>query len=251
MLAMSDIPTGLDAFLHWFRERTEAAWVDYPTLSLADFEAGGVGGDSWRRGTKWQRGLKAHEIDALERQWNLRFPEDYRHFLAILNAPDCGMYSVGWSDDPPYGMVESDDGPSFYDWRGDKDVLDDALARPLDGLLFDVENDSLWPDSWGQKPQEAAIKDTLSRLVSTAPKLLPIFGHRYLLGHPVKAGNPVLSVWQSDIIVYGSDLRHYLILEFSDLLGIAHDDLYELCTAAVTADDIAAIPFWGELMLLA
>jgi hypothetical protein len=249
MLNISDVPTDLDAFLHWFRERTEAAWADFPAKSFADFEEEGVGGQSWRRGTKWQAGLEAAEIDALERQWNLKFPEDYRRFLAILNAPDQGMYSVGWSDDPPYGMEEDEDGPSFYDWRGDKAFLDDALGWPLEGLLFDVENNSLWPDSWGKKPQETEIEDTLSGLVSTAPKLLPIIGHRYLLGDPVKDGNPVLSVWQSDIIVYGSDLRHYLMLEFSGFLGIAHDDLPELCTAAVTADDIAAIPFWGELML--
>jgi len=249
MIDMADIPTDLDAFLHWFKERTEAAWADYPTKSFADFEAEGVGGQSWRRGTKWLPGLEADEIVALERQWNLKFPEDYRRFLAILNSPDRGMYSVGWSDDPPYGMEEDEDGSSFYDWRGDKDVLNDALAWPLEGLLFDVENNSLWPDSWGQKPQEAEVNDTLSRHVAAAPRLLPVFEHRYLLGDPVKAGNPILSVWQSDIIVYGSDLRQYLILEFSGLLGIAHDDLYELCTAAVTPDDIAAIPFWGELML--
>jgi hypothetical protein len=67
--------------------------------------------------------------------------------------------------------------------------------------------------------------------------LIPIYGHRYLVGEPCCAGNPVLSVHQSDIIVYGRDLREYLLREFAaDLGGRAlRDDRFP----------VGDLPFWG------
>jgi hypothetical protein len=37
-----------------------------------------------------------------------------------------------------------------------------------------------------------------------------IFGHRYLPATPGQPGNPVFSVYQSDIIHYGADLGDYI-----------------------------------------
>ena len=47
------------------------------------------------------------------------------------------------------------------------------------------------------------------------PQLVPVCGHRYLPGLAGTVGYPVLSVYQTDIIVYGCDLRDYLNREFS------------------------------------
>ncbi len=249
MNSLQSVPGDLDAFLPWLKDRTETAWAGVRTMSLEEFKEGGVGGRSWRTGTKWQRGLEPHEIDTLELRWNMPFPEDYRRFLSILNAPDRGMYSIYWRDDPPYDMHEIEDQPSYFDWRRDETALTDALEWPLEGIMFDVENNSLWPDSWGERPRDAEIRETVSRLVAAAPKLVPICGHRYLVGDPAKAGNPVLSVWQSDIIIYGSNLRNFLLMECSDLLGLDRDEVKNLCNVGITTESIAAIPFWGELIL--
>lgn len=43
--------------------------------------------------------------------------------------------------------------------------------------------------------------------------LIPVCGHRYLPAEPCSAGNPVLSVYQMDIIVYGRDLAAYFAAE--------------------------------------
>lgn len=204
----------------------------------------------WRTGTRWQTGLDEPRIDALEGHWGLKFPTDCRRFLSILNAPDRGRYCVGWNDDPPYDLREEDDAPSYFDWRNDDEAIIDALNWPLEGLLFDVEENSLWPDSWGERPGEVTdVHNKVARLVATAPKLIPITGHRYLLANSLEAGNPVLSVWGSDIICYGSNLRNFLLLEFSPLLGLDHDEVAEGANAGMTQEKIAAIPFWGELML--
>ncbi len=76
-------------------------------------------------------------------------------------------------------------------------------------------------------------------------------GHCYLLGDTPRAGNPVLSVWQSDITIHGSNLRNFLLMDISDLLGLDldHDEAENLRVAGITDESIAAIPFWGELML--
>jgi hypothetical protein len=53
-----------------------------------------------------------------------------------------------------------------------------------------------------------------SKLVEAAPRLIPIFGHRIMPDEPHLQGNPVFSVHQTDIIVYGPDLETYLRSEF-------------------------------------
>lgn len=250
MNALSDVPDDFDDFLVWFKERCETAWASTKTKTLEDFNYEGVGGSSWRTGTKWQPGLSEAEIQAIEQRWSMQFPADYRRFLAILNAPDRGMFSTGWRDDPPYDLQEVEDEPSFFDWQKDEGDITGALEWPLEGLLFDVEESALWPDSWGEKPKSTEdIRHKVTQLVAAAPKLVPLTGHRYLLGGSLEAGNPVLSVWQSDIIIYGSNLREFLLLELSDLLELDHDEIVEHSNAGITEKQIAAIPFWGELML--
>jgi hypothetical protein len=250
LITLSSVPDDLDEFLPWLKDRSELAWADFKAPTFDAYLAWQVGGSSWRTGTHWQSGLDEPRIDALERHWELKFPRDYRQFLSVLNAPDRGRYHVGYSDAPPYDMVEGDDQPSYFDWQNHDGAIVGALNWPLEGLLFDIENNALWPDSWGDRPGEVAgARDKVARLVASAPTLLPITGHRYLLADSFEAGNPVLSVQGSDIICYGSNLRNFLLLEFSGLLGLDHDEVAEIANAGMTEERIAAIPFWGELML--
>ena len=248
MSSLLNVPNDLDTFLPWLKHRTEEAWSNFQTRTLDEFRARRGAGHSWRTGTKWRRGLEEQEIDAIERRWKIRFPADYRRFLTILNAPDRGMYSVGWRGEPPYDLREIKDQPSFFDWQRDELALTYALKRPLEGILFDVEKSSVWLESWGERPQGAEIRETVSRLVAAASRLVPLYGHRYLLGDPIEVGNPVLSVWQTDIITYGSNLREYLLLELWDLLKLNHEDVKIHCTESITRNNIAEIPFWGELI---
>jgi hypothetical protein len=50
---------------------------------------------------------------------------------------------------------------------------------------------------------------------------------------------PVLSVHQSDIIVYGADLRSFLLHELDGLLGLEDDHRW-------MEADVGYVPFWGE-----
>jgi hypothetical protein len=76
--------------------------------------------------------------------------------------------------------------------------------------MFDVEHGDFWLAEWGPRP--ALLEDAekiVERLVDQAPRLVPIYGHRMMPDRPQMAGNPVLSVHQTDIIYYGFDLDDY------------------------------------------
>jgi len=270
------IPAQFDAeFLDWFRERTEAAWAmgaeRTPEDVLAQYVEWGAGDCSWQHGTRWLGGLGDEQIAKIERRWNLAFPPDYRLFLQRLHTVDRPMLCTGYlaEDEPPQAALAGgalatayveqfgqfmalDEGPSFSHWLTDVDALEERSARLWEGLQFDVEYNELWLPSWGPKPAMlSGRQDRVRELVQAAPKLIPIFGSRYLLAEPCMAGNPVFSVSQSDIVVYGADLRDYLVFEFAELLGFSKRIEIERATRARVHERFPgyqAIPFWGELL---
>lgn len=144
------------------------------------------------RGIAAERGMTEQELVAVESRWGFRFPADLRSFLSIL--------------------LPTDDG--WVDWRhGDPDDLARRVSWPLEGMLFDVEQGSFWPEEWGSKPDLPSAAGAIAReqFASWTP-LVPIFSHRFMpVGGP---GAPVFSVYQTDVIVYGSNLLHYFVQEF-------------------------------------
>jgi hypothetical protein len=233
------IPPRFDEeFLDWFRERTEQAWARHQTQ---DFSTARVGGHDWQRGTRWLDGLTDAEIDDVERRWSVRFPPDYRLFLRHLHTTDRPMVGARFVGD----KLTPSEWPSFYNWLTDTDALRSYFDWPLDGLLFDVENADLWLPSWGERPDSRQGRAEVVRtLAATAPRLIPIYSHRYLLAEPCQAGNPVFSVYQTDVIVYGGALRRYFLAEFASLLGITVP--YSPAEVIETSLDLASIPFWSE-----
>lgn len=270
----SSIPDGFGPeFLDWFRTRTEAHWASIPEATpeetLAKYVKWGSGGSWWQRGTKWLDGLSDEQIDAVEAKWDLRFPPDYQLFLQHLytvDKPRWRAHYLGWDEathpeekylatalvHEPGSSLVLEEGPSFYDWVQGTDNVRDALEQVVDGLVFDVENSVLWPESWGAKPNTAEGREQQVReLVAAAPKLIPVFEHRFLLAEPYEAGNPVLSIHQSDIIVYGADLHDYFLIEFCE--GANTDERDAMKTAEARRSDIwryQTVPFWGELLFL-
>ena len=118
-----------------------------------------------------------------------------------------------------------------------------------EGLQFNVEHNRLWLAGWGAKPSTlSAQKERVRALVAAAPRMIPIIGHRYLLAEPCQSGNPVFSIYQSDIIDYGPDLRTYFLREFAQLLGIDEDRGRNECEAHTqrSEDAYEASPFWEK-----
>ncbi len=226
-------------FLNEFKQATEAAWEKYLVTDSLTGER--IEPHPWQKGTKWLNGASESDILKMESIWGVKFPDDYRLFLKTLfttNKPlEVEKYSSS-SDEPTLVNV-----PSFYNYLTDKKEIEEKLDWLWQGIVFDVENNNFWLKSWGPKPSDAEARATrVQELVKKAPRLIPIFSHRYLLIDPCQSGNPVFSIHQSDIIVYGEDLRIYLLNEFRKLLGLTETPL-----SANSDNRIRAIPFWGEL----
>lgn len=227
-------------FLIWLRQSTEEAWARRRSRTFQDYVQTCVGGVDWQQGTRWIGGLSESEIIAIEARNHFKFPKDYRLFLSLLHATDRPMVGAAFVDGHRMQPIQR---PGFYNWLVESESIHLAIENIFQGLLFDVEKNGLWLEIWGPRPQSEQVrKTTLRDHFESAPPLIPVFGHRFILGEAGWPGNPVLSIYQSDIIIYGVDLRSYLLIEFGDLIGVSGDfgnppDL-----------DYSTIPFWGQFL---
>jgi hypothetical protein len=157
-------------------------------------------------------GLTVTELDAIEREFGFTFAPDHRAFLAA-GVPT----GRGWPD-----------------WRDpDRTALRDRLAWPIEGVLFDVAENSFWYEGWGPHPvEDAAAAAVARRYLMTVPRMVPVFAHRYLPGGP--QSHPVLSIYQTDVVYYGADLDDWLYREFG--LGVPSPDARPV-----------TVGFWREL----
>ena len=174
-----------------------------------------------RAGVVFDAGLTPSELAAAEERHGFRFPPDLRAFLAFALPT----------------------GQGFPDWRDlDSSSIAASMAWPLEGMCFDIEHNAFWPPEWGERPLDFQAAFAVARRhVAAAPRLIPIFGHRYLPDRPCAAGNPVFSVHQTDIICYGSNLETYLQNEFSGHFETPHYSL---------GSSLTEIDLWSWLVRL-
>jgi hypothetical protein len=168
-------------------------------------------------GVELAPGLSAAELSAAEERVGCRFPPDLRSFLGAA-LPS---------------------GTRWPDWRVPySPFIADRLAWPTEGIEFDIRNNVFWWPAWGAQPDhlDQAV-EVMREQIRGAPKLIPIFGHVYLPAAPEAAGNPVLSVYQTDIIYGGRNLGDYL-RRFGNSEG------WEL----PRCDEVRKIWFWSELI---
>ncbi len=160
-----------------------------------------------RTGIFFTNGLSDTEIDAIEQIFNIKFPPDLRCFYQIalpIDDPNIDREIIkfpNWRD-----ALTSPATKAKIDWR---------LEWPWKGIKFDIEENNFWYKSWGEKPkgQEEQLQ-IAKKHFSKYPKLIPIYSHRYIPETPFKAGNPIYSVYQTDIIYYGDNLEDYFYWEF-------------------------------------
>lgn len=157
-----------------------------------------------RTGIVFEDGLTNAEIESIQSKFGFTFPFDLKMFLQTALPVSL-----------PPNPARTHANP-FPNWRsGDASHLWNMLNWPYEGMCFDIKNDNFWMEDWGVRP--ASDEDAFSiarKWVNNAPTLIPIYGHRYMPDSPQIEGNPIYSVWQTDIIYYGLDLPSYLASEF-------------------------------------
>jgi len=161
-------------------------------------------------------GLSEEELGRIESNFRFAFPPDLRVMLSVALPISKGF--------PDWRSAEAEDLETMLDW-------------PADGICFDISHNAFWFDGWGDRPLDTDTACSNAREhIADAPVLIPVYRHRYIPAQPSVAGNPVFSVWQSDITYYGRDLTDYLNREFC-----ASDH-----RAPVTGT--RRVPFWSDLI---
>lgn len=173
------------------------------------------------KGIRFAQGLSCDETEAVERLFNFRFPPDLKALLQ--NALPISDGFVDWRE-------------GLHSPRAQRRLFG-RMKAPLEGFLFDVENNGFWFGDWGEKPSVACERRArVERAFAHYPTLIPLYSHRYLPDSPCEAGNPVFSIHQTDIIYYGYDLASYFRAEF----GLPLPKLFPM------VEEPKVIEFWGE-----
>lgn len=172
-------------------------------------------------GVLFAPGLTLIEVQQIEEEYGFTFPPDLKDFL---------LFALPISE-------------GFINWReSDRDEIQRRLSWPYEGVCFDIEHNAFWIEEWGQKPSVLTDAfDIAKHAINNAPTLIPVYGHRYMPDRPSERGNPVFSVYQTDIIYYGSDLYDYLQNEFYQHFGRSK---YQIEAEPKT------IIFWSDLIEL-
>lgn len=166
------------------------------------------------------QGLSEVKITAIQERYGFSFPGDLKELL-LQFVPV---------------------GEGFYDWDNATvrhQAIQNALDAPAEGIVFDVEHNKFWMEEWGERPKNIIEAVAVaSAALAKVPKLVPVYKHRYIPSVPSGAGNPVLSVQQTDIIYYGANLYEYFHLEFG---AMSHGQ--------IDFTDIKTdLPFWGYFL---
>jgi len=245
-----NIPENLTDFLWWVKERTESLWSS----------------EEWQEhefyGAKWQP-LTEQQIDEVEEKYAVKFNNEHREFLRILHAID-KKEVIEYEDEND--EIISEKSTWFYNWLEDEEEILERLHGLSDWLFSDVEGlNKVWLKSWGKRPLSKERREEIfQQWFSKIPKLIPIYGHRFVVSDSSLKWNPVLSMWGSDIIVMGWDFKTYLLNEIGRYLNIhvnvfdEEDQMFyperiaeveELFEENFKYDETKDIPYLKEMML--
>ncbi|HAB8811070.1 TPA_asm: SMI1/KNR4 family protein [Listeria monocytogenes] len=149
------------------------------------------------RGYVLLKGMSYEQINIIQNLYKITFPPELKELLMTFN---------------PYQL---------YNWAdlSEKNIaqMKNILALPKEGIMFDIKENSFWMNAWGGKPESMALAiDVAEYNLDQASPLIPIYSHRYIPSAPHETRNPVYSVHQTDVIVYGADLWDYFRIEFGN-----------------------------------
>ena len=171
-----------------------------------------------RQGVEFETGLTVEEIAKIEGIYIIEFPRSRKEFLMMVVPISKG----------------------FFNWRNlNQDnvmFIKKIINRPIEDV-YEFAEEVYWCDDWGKEPEnEIDIALIVTKLLKSAPKLIPVYGHRYIPMIP-EDNPPIISIHDIDIIYYGQNLEDYFKVEF----GGKEQGKIEF-------KNINPVPFWSDIM---
>lgn len=171
-----------------------------------------------RQGVKFEVGLTVEEVTKIEDIYKIKFPKSLREFLMIVLPISKG----------------------FFNWRNlEQDnvmFIKKVINRPIEDV-DELAEDVYWCDDWGEEPEnEMDIALIVRERLKSAPKLIPVYEHRYI-PMIIEDNPPIISIHDIDIIYYGQNLEDYFKVEFG---GKEQSE--------IEFENINPIPFWSDIM---
>lgn len=170
------------------------------------------------KGVEFESGLTYGEIAKIEEIYAIKFPNSLKDFLMVALPISKG----------------------FYNWRNlecdNINYIKQMLKKPIEDI-DDLAEEVYWCDEWGEEPEnETLVAKKVRERLKNAPKLLPIYTHRYM---PMISDDdpPIVSIHGIDIIYYGENLKEYIQIEFG-----------EKKQKEIDFQSIMPIPFWSDIM---
>lgn len=168
----------------------EKDWIKFKTISEEKFKTATIEkcwGFQIQKDTKWNDGLSINDIEELENHFGVKFPNDYVEMLKAFNGFETSQISI----DPDEKNPDEFDRKCYQypsDWEKTKCLISEVNEN------IKYARECLSESGFDSSPIEGFV---------------PLYGHRVLVVLKDKTKSPVLSIWGSDIIVYGKSLIEY------------------------------------------
>ena len=140
--------------------------------------------------TKFLKGISRIEIDQLQVLFGFDFPWDYREMLLTFSNIDTNLISISPENNSDIEYAREN---FFYQYPEDFEKSR-WLINEINENKFEVE----------------LILTEAGFDVSKIVGYIPLYNHRALVVFENKYLSPVISVWGSDIIMFGNNLLEYL-----------------------------------------
>lgn len=171
-----------------------------------------------QQGIEFATGLKDEEIAIIEQEYKIIFPKELNNFYKEALPISKG----------------------FYNWRDicveNVKKIKDAIYMPVQGIMADLAEID-WNVKWGKEPSDFKEKErNIEEMLLKAPKLIPIFSHRYMASAECENA-PVFSICGTDVICFAKNIHDYFLVEF-------HLKEHEI----FNNNEVSYIPFWSDLL---
>lgn len=148
-----------------------------------------------QKGIEFARGLSDEELFWIEHEYEIAFPEELKNFYKEALPISKG----------------------FYNWRDKRNEnimnIKRVMNMPIQSIIENFEEIE-WSDEWGEEPCDMyERKKSIEDMALMAPKLIPIYSHRYMAAIECKKP-PIFSICGTDIIYVAKSLKDYFLNEF-------------------------------------